>query len=125
MRVRVRACGWGKDPLLGRPMLSLAKVGQVAIFPIAVTKVSFNLSLLHGGVQDVVRCLLQFGLRRVRFSLVPHCALTDFFLNAGLLAASLWLAMARFRPWLAMASLWPAMAGHDHPFIGQLLVGHG
>ena len=42
VRMRVRACGWGKDPLLGRPMLSLAKVGQVAIFPIAVTKVSFN-----------------------------------------------------------------------------------
>ena len=62
VRVRVRPCGWGKDPLLGRPMLSLAKVGQVAIFPIAVTKVSFNLSLLHGGAQDVVcpRCSLLF-----------------------------------------------------------------
>ena len=123
VRVRVRPCGWGKDPLLGRPMLSLAKVGQGAIFPIAVTKVSFNLSLLHGGAQDVVCCSL--GCVVFDFHSCRTLRAYGFFLNAGLLAASLWLAMARFRPWLAMASLWPAMAGHDHPFIGQLLVGHG
>ena len=120
VRVRVRACGWGKDPLLGRPMLSLAKSRSGAIFPIAVTKVSFNLSLLHGGAQDVVCCSLGcvvFGFHSCRA------------LRAYGFFSECWAArgqpMAGHGQVSAMAGHGQPVAGHDHPFIGQLLVGHG